>query len=102
MCTKTLYNYVEIGLLKKIKNIYLPVKVRRKNHKKRIREYKKKFGTSIEKRPESVNTREEFGHWECDLVVGKHSITDNCRTQNKIFDNNEVAEQGLPFCDEGF
>ena len=73
VCTKTLYNYVEIGLLKKIKNIDLPVKVRRKNHKKRIREYKKKLGTSIEKRPESVNTREEFGHWECDLVVGKRS-----------------------------
>ena len=27
-------------------------------------------GDSIEKRPEVVNTRETFGHWEMDTVVG--------------------------------
>lgn len=28
-------------------------------------------GTSIDQRPEEVMTREEFGHWEMDSVVGK-------------------------------
>ena len=28
-------------------------------------------GDSIEKRPEEIDTREEFGHWEMDTVIGK-------------------------------
>lgn len=34
----------------------------------------KQLGTSIEKPDESVLTREEFGHWELDLVIGKKTI----------------------------
>ncbi len=49
VCTKTLYNYVDLGLLK-IKNIDLPEKL---------------------KRSEKSDTREEFGHWEIDSVIGK-------------------------------
>jgi IS30 family transposase len=29
-------------------------------------------GLSIEKRPKEVNNRQEFGHREIDLVIGKH------------------------------
>ena len=32
---------------------------------------KKKLGTSIDQRPEVINTREVFAHWEGDSVVGK-------------------------------
>ena len=28
-------------------------------------------GTSIEKRPDEVEERKEFGHWEMDSVIGK-------------------------------
>ena len=70
VCTKTLYNYVDSGLMK-IKNIDLPEKVSRKNKHKRVRENKRKLGDSIEERPDSVDSREEFGHWEFDSVIGK-------------------------------
>ena len=46
VCTKTLYNYVTLGLLGKIKSIDLPLRVKRKNARKRVRERKKKFGRS--------------------------------------------------------
>ena len=47
VCTKTLYNYVDLGLLN-IKNIDLPEKLRRSPKKKRVRESKRKLGNSIE------------------------------------------------------
>ena len=31
---------------------------------------KKKLGRSIEERPPKIEFRKEFGHWECDLVLG--------------------------------
>lgn len=72
VCTKTLYNYVDLGLLS-ITNMDLPEKLSRNTKTKRVREHKKKLGTSIEERPESVELREEFGHWEIDSVIGKKS-----------------------------
>ena len=71
VCTKTLYNYIDNGLIK-VKNIDLAQKVRRKPKKKYNREYLKKLGQSIELRPKSVEDREEFGHWEIDLIIGKN------------------------------
>lgn len=76
VCTKTLYNYVSLGLLKSIKNIDLPLKVRRKNSVAKVRVHKKKLGRSIEERNEKINDREEFGHLECDLIVGNRSDDD--------------------------
>ena len=73
VCTKTLYNYVTMGLLGKIKSIDLPLRVRRKNKKKHTQERKKKLGRSIEERDPSIEERQEFGHWECDLVLGARS-----------------------------
>ena len=32
--------------------------------------------TSIEERPQEINDRKEFGHWECDLVLG-HKTRDD-------------------------
>ena len=70
VCTKTLYNYVDLGLFG-IKNINLPEKLSRKTKSKKSRENKRKLGNSIEQRPDSVNTRKEFGHWEIDSVIGR-------------------------------
>lgn len=73
----TLYTYAERRLLK-VKNIDLPEKVSRKpKRKKKGRKHKRLNGVCIEERPESVNDREEFGHWEIDLVIGKQSAKDN-------------------------
>ena len=37
---------------------------------------KKNLGKSIEERPEDVELREEFGHWEIDSVIGKKKDTE--------------------------
>ena len=72
VCTKTLYNYVDLGLLP-LTNMDLPEKLRRntKRHKDRVN--KKILGKSIEERPIGIGLREEFGHWEIDSVLGKQS-----------------------------
>lgn len=73
ICTKTLYNYIDQGIFAKLTNKDLPVK---KNKKKgRYRRVKIAHnnlkGTSIEERPENIENRDEYGHWEMDCVVGK-------------------------------
>ena len=50
VCTKTLYNYVDQGLLD-IHNYDLPEKLKRNTKLHRIRRNKKKLGRSIEERP---------------------------------------------------
>lgn len=70
VCTKTVYNYIAQGLLP-IKNIDLPQRVRRKNTTKQERTGEPRFGQSIELRPDSVDSREEFGHFEIDSILGK-------------------------------
>lgn len=67
--TKTLYNWIEAGLLK-IQPMDLLLKVRRKPPSK-IRIQKREYGKSIDERPETVKNREEFGHFEGDSIVGK-------------------------------
>lgn len=76
VCTKTLYNYIDLGLIN-VKNIDLLFCVSRKTKKKRICENKRVLGRSIEERPEEVENREEFGHWETNLVIGNKSGRDN-------------------------
>ena len=68
----TLYRYIDMGLFVTITNKDLPVKGRRKKKNKKVRrQARASAGDSIEKRPEEIDDREEFGHWEMDTVVGK-------------------------------
>jgi IS30 family transposase len=75
VCTKTLYNYVDAGLLN-ILNIDLPLKLKRSTKPARVRNNKKRLGRSISERPESINDRSEFGHWEIDTVIGRKTKDD--------------------------
>jgi IS30 family transposase len=73
VCTKTIYNYIDMGLIEGVTNETLWEK--RKRSKKTTKKTKRSFkrlarAESIEKRPEHIEDREEFGHWEMDLVVG--------------------------------
>lgn len=68
--TKTIYNYIERGLLR-VKNIDLLLKCRRKPKKQRIQAHRRLLGQSIDLRPKDVDSRMEFGHYEGDTIVGK-------------------------------
>lgn len=74
LCTKTIYNYIDKGLMR-IRNHNLPEKVSRKPKLKTVRENKKLLGRSIEERPD-IDGKLEFGHWEADLVIGQKTKTD--------------------------
>lgn len=76
VCTKTLYNYIDLGLLD-IKNADLPQKMRRNTKPAKIKTHKKILGKSIKERPIEIESRKEFGHWEIDTVIGEKSNTDN-------------------------
>lgn len=73
ICSKTIYNYIDEGLFPHLTNKHLPVK---KKGKKRNYDHirtaiNNKKGTSISERPEEIDKRQEYGHWEMDTVVGK-------------------------------
>lgn len=74
--TKTLYNYIDSGILP-IRNHHLKMKVRLSPIKKIIRQNKKELGKSIDLRPDSINNRQLFGHWEIDSVLGLKTKDDN-------------------------
>lgn len=102
---KTIYNYIEKRILQ-IKNIDLALKVKRKARNKIGIKNKKIYGTSISQRPQYIEQRQEFGHWEGDIVQGKKkkgeviiSLVER-KTRYSIFvkvkgKDNESIKQGL-------
>lgn len=68
--TKTLYNYIDQRILK-VRNIDLPLKVKRKIRIDKRKQNKRLSGMSIEERADEINNRTAFGHWEIDTIVGK-------------------------------
>jgi len=72
ICTKTLYNYIDKEVFVNITNKDLPVKrIAKKGRYKRTRiAHNNLKGTSIECRPKNVENRNEYGHWEMDLMLG--------------------------------
>lgn len=70
LCHETIYAYIysRIGLLEKWHQ-WLPSK-RKKRFPRVARKKRAPVANrvSIHERPEAVNNREEFGHWECDLM----------------------------------
>ena len=72
VCRVTLYSYIEKGLIPNVTNKNLLRKANLKKKKRKVRVAKRaSVGDSIEKRPEHIDNRQEFGHWELDTVVGK-------------------------------
>ncbi len=69
---KSVYNYIDRNQIK-ITPFDLRFRLRKRKPKKTyIKQNKKKLGKSIELRPEFVNDRSEFGHWEGDTIVDKN------------------------------
>lgn len=74
VCTKTIYSYIAAGWIAGVTNESLWEKrKRRKKAHKRLRRRAKRApapGRRIDQRPQAADGREEFGHWEIDLIVG--------------------------------
>lgn len=79
ICTTTLYSYIDKGIFLRLTNKNLPVKknTKRSYNKVQKQQARAAAGESIEKRPEEINTRNEFGHWEMDTVKGKKGKSKN-------------------------
>lgn len=71
MCARTIRNNIYAGDIYDIKStdMIYNKEYRDKNKEKRVCE-KVPPEKSIDYRPEEANTREEYGHWEGDLVIG--------------------------------
>jgi len=69
---RTVYNWIKKNQCN-IKPHHLRYSLQRKRKRKReMRENKTKMGRSIVERPEYINNRSVFGHWEADCIVDKN------------------------------
>ena len=74
----TLYKYIYDGIFLRVSSDNLVIKRKKKRYHKIKRKPKRAAaGTSIEKRPDDIDSREEFGHWEMDSVLGKRGKSKN-------------------------
>lgn len=71
---RTMYNYVRSDATKIQPHDLLHMVSRKRNRKKIDKKNKRILGTSIEQRPDYINKREKFGHYEGDTIVdGLHN-----------------------------
>ena len=73
ICTKTLYNYIEAGIFSGIsnENLWEKRKSKKRKYKTIVRvSCKNRLARNIDERPQKVNNRLEYGHWEGDCVKG--------------------------------
>ena len=72
VCAKTIRNTIKLGTVFDIKQkdmIYK--KTYKEKNEEKIKSAKTPEEKSIDYRPKEANTREEYGHWEGDLLIGK-------------------------------
>jgi len=71
---RTMYNYVRSDITKIQPHDLLHMVSRKRNKPKNDKVNKRILGTSIEQRPDYINKREKFGHYEGDTIVdGSHN-----------------------------
>ena len=70
---KTIYNYIDKGVFLRLERKNLPQqgKRKRKYDKVKAKPARAPKGESIENRPQEINDRETFGHWEmdCEIII---------------------------------
>lgn len=93
VCRVTLYSYIDKGIFLRLTNKHLWVKSKRaKRSYQPVRRIVHPKLPSITDRPTWINDREELGHWEMDLVIGKAetrpvllTLTERVSRQELIF-----------------
>ena len=94
ICRVTLYNYIEKGVFLNLSIKHLPVKPFKKNRHRKVVIKRPPKGDSIEKRPEEVNSRQTFGHWEMDTVYsGKETAPDTLLVLTERMTRKEIIEK---------
>jgi IS30 family transposase len=78
LCHETIYNYI-YNYAERHEKLYSHLRYKRKTRQPHYQRKKRsdpvKNKVSIEERPEEINERKEYGHWETDLMmVGKRAI----------------------------
>lgn len=86
----TMYRYIETGIFMNVSLKDLPFGQRKKQYRKTVVKRPPK-GRSIEKRPDNIARREEFGHWEMDCVVGKQGTRETLLTLTERFTRYEIV-----------
>ena len=70
--TTTLYRYVDLGYIPNVTNKLLPeTSYRKKRYPYTVKAAKAPKGLPIDRRPQDIDARTAFGHWEFDSVIGK-------------------------------
>ena len=95
-CEKTLYNWVNQGLVHGVKRTDLPNKGIKYKEKGSTKRYSRAACArhSIDYRPQDVNDRTTFGHWELDTVKGgKDKPTDCLFTMTERKSRKEIARK---------
>lgn len=75
ICPATLYSYISKGVFASLSLKELPYGERKRSKRHKVVAKRPPKGTSIEQRPEEVNERNTFGHWEMDCVCGPTKAT---------------------------
>lgn len=80
LCKGTIYRYIDMGLFLNISNkdLYTKRNKRKKKYDQVRPAHKNLKGTSIEQRPDHVNDRDEYGHWEMDTVYSGKKKSKSC------------------------
>ena len=77
----TCYRYIQGGLFESVTYEHLPVGHPKKRNGRVVRmRTSRPDHRSIERRDKAISTRQQFGHWEGDSIIGKHGIGESCLT----------------------
>lgn len=94
ICRATLYKYIDQEVFLRITNKDLPFQGKRRKHKTRhVRAARASRGESIEKRPDHINDRSEFGHWEMDLIDGRRGSKSNVLVMTERQTRQEITRK---------
>lgn len=90
---KTIYNYIDKGIFYGISRESLPEHGERKRKYDKVERKKAARapqGESIEERPQEINDRQTFGHWEGDCVCGKKRTKETLFVLSERLTRNEI------------